>query len=91
MLKQNFLLGLCAAAVGVVIPLGLSYLLLYLGFGYGILDQFPRIFWLDFSPHGYSTRDLHWLCPQRLWAQPLSSSGAQAKTHTFRGPGSVSS
>lgn len=36
LLKRNFILSLLAATTGVVFPIGLSYLLLYLGFGYGI-------------------------------------------------------
>lgn len=35
LLKQNFTLSMVGAATGVVFPIGLSYLLLYLGFGYG--------------------------------------------------------
>ncbi|KLU88261.1 hypothetical protein MAPG_07248 [Magnaporthiopsis poae ATCC 64411] len=40
LLGRNALLSLCAAAVGVVTPIGLSYALLYLGFGYGALETF---------------------------------------------------
>ena len=35
LLKQNFTLSMVGATTGVVFPIGLSYLLLYLGFGYG--------------------------------------------------------
>jgi hypothetical protein len=35
LLKKNFLLSASAATVGVVVPIALCYLLLYLGFGYG--------------------------------------------------------
>lgn len=35
LLKQNFTLSMVGAATGVLFPIGLSYLLLYLGFGYG--------------------------------------------------------
>lgn len=35
LLKQNFALSMVGAATGVCFPIGLSYLLLYLGFGYG--------------------------------------------------------
>ena len=35
LLKQNFTLSMIGAATGVLFPIGLSYLLLYLGFGYG--------------------------------------------------------
>jgi Kef-type K+ transport system membrane component KefB len=35
LLKQNFTLSMIGATTGVVFPIGLSYLLLYLGFGYG--------------------------------------------------------
>lgn len=35
LLKKNALLSLLAATTGVIFPIGLSYLLLYLGFGYG--------------------------------------------------------
>lgn len=36
LLKQNFTLSMVGAATGVCFPIGLSYLLLYLGFGYGL-------------------------------------------------------
>lgn len=36
LLKQNFTLSMVGAATGVCFPIGLSYLLLYLGFGYGM-------------------------------------------------------
>lgn len=35
LLKQNLMLSLIGAATGVIFPIGLSYLLLYLGYGYG--------------------------------------------------------
>lgn len=35
LLKQNFVLSMVGAITGVCFPIGLSYLLLYLGFGYG--------------------------------------------------------
>lgn len=38
LLKQNFLLSTLAAATGVLFPIGLSYLLLYLGYGYGMFS-----------------------------------------------------
>ncbi|KAI9367992.1 Cation/H+ exchanger [Aspergillus egyptiacus] len=40
LLKENFLLSMMAAATGVCFPIGLSYLLLYLGFGYGAVETF---------------------------------------------------
>lgn len=40
LLKQNFLLSVLAAATGVCFPIGLSYLLLYLGYGYGMCLSF---------------------------------------------------
>ncbi|THY99905.1 CPA2 familytransporter [Aureobasidium pullulans] len=40
LLKQNFFLSMLAATTGVVFPIGLSYLLLYLGFGYGAVETF---------------------------------------------------
>ncbi|KAJ6096399.1 Cation/H+ exchanger [Penicillium sp. IBT 16267x] len=40
LLKQNFTLSMVAAATGVCFPIGLSYLLLYLGFGYGAVETF---------------------------------------------------
>ncbi|KAF7717505.1 Sodium/hydrogen exchanger family protein [Penicillium ucsense] len=40
LLKQNFLLSVVAAATGVCFPIGLSYLLLYLGYGYGAVETF---------------------------------------------------
>lgn len=39
LLKQNFILSILGAATGVCFPIGLSYLLLYLGYGYG---KYPR-------------------------------------------------
>lgn len=36
LLKQNFLFSVLGAATGVLFPIGLSYLLLYLGYGYGM-------------------------------------------------------
>lgn len=38
LLKQNFTLSMVGAATGVCFPIGLSYLLLYLGFGYGMFS-----------------------------------------------------
>lgn len=35
LLKKNFLLSVTAAAVGILTPIGLSYLLMYQGYGYG--------------------------------------------------------
>lgn len=46
LLKQNFTLSMVGAATGVLFPIGLSYLLLYLGFGYG---------WL-YLPNSYSQK-----------------------------------
>ena len=40
LLKKNFWLSLLAAITGVVFPIGLSYLLLYLGFNYGAVETF---------------------------------------------------
>ncbi|KAJ6136867.1 hypothetical protein N7497_012119 [Penicillium chrysogenum] len=40
LLKQNFTLSVIGAATGVLFPIGLSYLLLYLGFGYGAVETF---------------------------------------------------
>ncbi|BCS21561.1 cation:proton antiporter [Aspergillus puulaauensis] len=40
LLKQNFVLSMIGAATGVLFPIGLSYLLLYLGFGYGAVETF---------------------------------------------------
>ncbi|KAJ9482566.1 hypothetical protein VN97_g10862 [Penicillium thymicola] len=40
LLKQNFALSMVGAATGVLFPIGLSYLLLYLGFGYGAVETF---------------------------------------------------
>lgn len=37
LLRRNFLLSVCAACIGVLTPIGLCYLLMYLGFGYGTL------------------------------------------------------
>ena len=35
LLKKNFVLSLYAASIGVILPIGLSYALCYVGFGYG--------------------------------------------------------
>lgn len=40
LLKANFVLSLIAAAIGILTPLALCYLVLYLGFGYGALETF---------------------------------------------------
>ncbi|KAJ9295089.1 hypothetical protein DTO271G3_6259 [Paecilomyces variotii] len=40
LLRKNFLLSTLGAATGVCFPIGLSYLLLYLGFGYGAVETF---------------------------------------------------
>ncbi|KAJ5346716.1 hypothetical protein N7541_009198 [Penicillium brevicompactum] len=40
LLKQNFTLSMISAATGVLFPIGISYLLLFLGFGYGAVETF---------------------------------------------------
>ncbi|GAB1734662.1 hypothetical protein NU195Hw_g912t1 [Hortaea werneckii] len=40
LLKANFSLSVCAAATGVILPIAFSYLLLYLGYGYGAVESF---------------------------------------------------
>lgn len=40
LLKANFTLSICGAATGVLAPIGFSYLLLHLGFGYGAVETF---------------------------------------------------
>ncbi|KAL4886728.1 Sodium/hydrogen exchanger [Aspergillus karnatakaensis] len=40
LLKANLVLSMLGAATGVCFPIGLSYLLLYLGFGYGAVETF---------------------------------------------------
>ncbi|KAK1818343.1 hypothetical protein LTR12_007257 [Friedmanniomyces endolithicus] len=40
LLQANILLSVCAATTGIVFPIGLSFLLLYLGFGYGAVETF---------------------------------------------------
>ncbi|KAL4861280.1 hypothetical protein BDV12DRAFT_208166 [Aspergillus spectabilis] len=40
LVKKNFSLSMIGAATGVCFPIGLSYLLLYLGFGYGAVETF---------------------------------------------------
>ncbi|KAF2180913.1 hypothetical protein K469DRAFT_671896 [Zopfia rhizophila CBS 207.26] len=40
LLKVNFLLSLVAASIGVIMPIALSYLVLYLGFGYEAIETF---------------------------------------------------
>ncbi|KAJ6173670.1 hypothetical protein N7485_006482 [Penicillium canescens] len=40
LMKQNFLVSCLGAATGVCFPIGLSYLLLYLGYGYGAVETF---------------------------------------------------
>jgi Kef-type K+ transport system membrane component KefB len=43
LLKANFTLSMFAAATGVLIPIGFSYLLLYLGFGYGAVETLSSV------------------------------------------------
>lgn len=40
LLQANLGLSVCGAATGVLCPIGFSYLLLYLGFGYGAVETF---------------------------------------------------
>lgn len=40
LLKKYFTLSMCAAATGVLVPLAFTYLLLFLGFGYGAVETF---------------------------------------------------
>jgi Kef-type K+ transport system membrane component KefB len=40
LLKANFFLSTCAAAVGILVPIGLCYALLYVGWGYGAVETF---------------------------------------------------
>ncbi|TKA30643.1 hypothetical protein B0A50_02363 [Salinomyces thailandicus] len=40
LLKANFSLSVCGAATGVILPIGLTYLLLYFGYGYGAVECF---------------------------------------------------
>jgi Kef-type K+ transport system membrane component KefB len=40
LLKANFGLSMIAAMVGVIAPIGFTYLLLYVGFGYGAIETF---------------------------------------------------
>lgn len=40
LLQANFALSLCGAATGVILPISFSYMLLYLGFGYGAVETF---------------------------------------------------
>lgn len=40
LLRANFVLSLCGAATGVILPIALSYMLLFLGFGYGAVETF---------------------------------------------------
>ncbi|TKA33937.1 hypothetical protein B0A54_15117 [Friedmanniomyces endolithicus] len=40
LLQANILLSVCAATTGIIFPIGLSFLLLYMGFGYGAVETF---------------------------------------------------
>ncbi|KAF2676594.1 Sodium/hydrogen exchanger [Lentithecium fluviatile CBS 122367] len=40
LLKANFGLSMIAATIGVIVPIGLTYLLCYLGLGYGAVESF---------------------------------------------------
>ncbi|RAR04133.1 Sodium/hydrogen exchanger [Stemphylium lycopersici] len=40
LLKANFGLSIIAATIGVVAPIGFTYVLLYIGFGYGAIETF---------------------------------------------------
>lgn len=44
LLRANFSLSMMGAGTGVIAPIGLSYLLLYLGYGYGAVETFVSIF-----------------------------------------------
>jgi Kef-type K+ transport system membrane component KefB len=59
LLQQNFTLSMVGAATGVCFPIGLSYPLLYLGFGYGWFRLSLILFKLTWSRRG---GDLHHRC-----------------------------
>jgi len=40
LLRANFVVSLCGAATGVILPIAFSYMLLFLGFGYGAVETF---------------------------------------------------
>lgn len=40
LLKANFILSTCAAAIGILVPFGLCYALLYAGWGFGAVETF---------------------------------------------------
>jgi Kef-type K+ transport system membrane component KefB len=68
LLKQNFSLSMLAATTGVVFPIGLSYILLHLGFGFGSVET---VIIGSAAPQSPST------CPRPAsepsWSAPLSS------------------
>lgn len=59
LLKQNFTLSMVGAATGVCFPIGLSYLLLYLGFGYGLFCGLLSIFTSELMGINRCCGDLH--------------------------------
>lgn len=61
LLKQNLVLSTLGAATGVCFPIGLSYLLLYLGYGYGMLPiEAPLLVYI--ANINRCCRDLHYRC-----------------------------
>ncbi|CAG7974652.1 unnamed protein product, partial [Penicillium nalgiovense] len=50
LLKQNFTLSMIGATTGVLFPIGLSYLLLYLGFGYAPPPLSLQLLYLFIAP-----------------------------------------
>jgi Kef-type K+ transport system membrane component KefB len=40
LLKANIVLSACAAAIGILVPFGLCYALLYAGWGFGAVETF---------------------------------------------------
>ena len=61
LLKQNLLLSTLGAATGVCFPIGLSYLLLYLGYGYG-MSSIEVLLLVDIANTDRCCRDLHYRC-----------------------------
>lgn len=60
LLKKNFILSLYAASIGVILPIGLSYALCYVGFGYGA--QIKSICKAPLIRHLRRRRDIHHRC-----------------------------
>ncbi|KAK6844069.1 Na+/H+ exchanger family protein [Apiospora arundinis] len=68
LLRANFTLSLVGAAIGVILPIAFSYLLCFLGFGYGAVETFILGAPFHYQPRHHLRR--HGRCRRRC--QPVS-------------------